>query len=345
MQLLALALFILTCPLLTHAFDITLPTANHSILLPGHETEYYQPTLSGKLESGMFGCVRNGGRRFHEGIDIRCLLRDRRKEPIDPVVAVSDGFVAFINHKPGQSNYGRYVVLSHIWDDVSVFTLYAHLRSLQPELTVGEPVRLGQQIGVLGRSTNTQEGISKSRAHLHFEIGFLLNPNFHLWYSKRVTKAPPFGNFNGKNIVGLDPTYLYRKRANNPNLNFLQHVQQIPIAFTILLSHESLPWVELHPEQIQKTTNQPKSSLVAYEIGVTAWGLPTRVWPRFETELAKPQYDALQQGIPVLKTVSETSIAQMGCRSLVHKSSRGWILSQRGKEWAEQLSYTPNRCK
>ena len=109
---------------------VSLPTANDALLRPGGDADFFQPTVEGTTESGMFGCLRVNGRRFHEGIDIKCLQRARRNEPTDPVHAAADGEVAFINTKPGLSNYGRYVVLAHRWDGVEVFTLYAHLRDI-----------------------------------------------------------------------------------------------------------------------------------------------------------------------------------------------------------------------
>jgi hypothetical protein len=57
------------------AFDISLPTANDALLRPGGDADYFQPTVDGTVESGMFGCVRSHGHRFHEGIDIKCVRR------------------------------------------------------------------------------------------------------------------------------------------------------------------------------------------------------------------------------------------------------------------------------
>ena len=34
---------------------------------PGGDVDYFQPTVEGNVESGMFGCVRSNGHRFHEG--------------------------------------------------------------------------------------------------------------------------------------------------------------------------------------------------------------------------------------------------------------------------------------
>jgi hypothetical protein len=321
------------------ALDICLPTSNDALLRPGGDADYFQPTVEGTVESGMFGCVRSKGRRFHEGIDIKCLQRNRRGEPTDPVHAVADGKVAFINTKPGLSNYGRYIVLQHNWDNVSVCTLYAHLSEVAAGLVVDQPVKKGQIIATMGHSTNTREGIARDRAHLHFEINFLLNPDFHIWYPKHDPQAPPFGNFNGKNLIGLDPAAFLRAYADNRKVNFAEYVSKQPIAFTALVGARPLPWLTLHPEQVQPASGIP----VAYEIAMTTWGLPVMVWPRTAQELGGPQRRLLQRGRPLVQRVNEAELAQATCHELVKRNSRGngWMLSESGRECFELLTYTP----
>jgi hypothetical protein len=321
------------------ALDICLPTANDALLRSGGDADYFQPTIEGTVESGMFGCVRSKGRRFHEGIDIKCLQRNRRGEPTDPVHAVADGEVAFINTRPGLSNYGRYIVLQHNWDNVTVCTLYAHLSEVAAGLVVDQPVKKGQIIATMGHSTNTREGISRDRAHLHFEINFLLNPNFRIWYPKHDPQAPPFGNFNGKNLIGLDPAAFLRAYAANRKLNFAEYVSKQPITFTMLVGARPLPWLALHPEQVQPASGIP----VAYEIGMTAWGMPVMVWPRTGKEIGEPQRRMLQRGLPLVQHVDEAELARATCHELVKHGSRGngWMLSKSGRECFELLTYTP----
>lgn len=308
------------------AILVSLPTANDALLRPGGDADFFQPTVEGTTESGMFGCVRREGQKFHEGIDIKCRQRDRRGEPIDPVHAVADGEVAFVNAKPGLSNYGRYIVLAHQWDGVQVFTLYAHLRDVAA--VAGQPVRRGQVIGTLGRSTNTREGISVDRAHLHFEINFMVNTGFEVWYPKREPKAPPFGNYNGKNLLGLDAAAFFRAYAGNRKLNFAEYVARQPIAFTVVVGARPFPWLAAHPEQMRGTNAVP----VAYEIGVTAWGLPVAVWPRTS---------AGEQRGPVIGQVNETELVRSGCRRLIERTRRGWRFTADGNEWREMLTFTP----
>lgn len=340
---LSLLLLLGLLPPVARALDICLPTANDNLLKPGREADFFQPTAEGTLASGMFGCVRRGGRRFHEGIDIQSLQRDRNGESTDSVHAVSDGEVAFINTRPGLSNYGRYIVLQHRWDGVQVFTLYAHLRAVADGLVVGQPVKKGQRIATLGRSTNTREGIPKERAHLHFEINFMLNPNFRLWHAKRHPKAPPFGNFNGQNFIGIDPAALYRAFAANRELNFADYINSQPIAFSLLLGARPIPWIAMHPEQLRPATLAGRVAVVAYEIGVTSWGLPVAVWPRTAAELTEAQRRTLQRGRAVLKRVNEAELGRSNCRGLLKRNPRGagWLLSHRGHEWAELLTYAP----
>src|SRR5438552_874528 len=76
---------------------IQLPTSNHALFEPGGEERFLVGTVGKPYLSGRFGCVRTDGHQMHEGLDIKCLQRDRRGEPIDPVCAAADGMVAYVN--------------------------------------------------------------------------------------------------------------------------------------------------------------------------------------------------------------------------------------------------------
>src|SRR5256885_7905470 len=81
-----------------------LPTANRAIYERGQEDRFFVGTAGKPWMSGTFGCVRTDGWQMHEGLDIRCLQRDKRGEPIDPVMAAANGTVAYINNRPSLSN-------------------------------------------------------------------------------------------------------------------------------------------------------------------------------------------------------------------------------------------------
>ena len=321
-------------PVAAWPLDICLPTGNDA-LLRGDNAGFFQPTVEGSIESGMFGCVRNSSHRLHKGIDIKCLQRDRRGEPLDAIHAVADGTVAFVNAKPGLSNYGRYIVLEHRWDGVPVHTLYAHLSAIADGLAAGQTVRKSQVIGTLGHTSNTRERITTDRAHLHFEIDLLLNPNFYVWYPKHDPQAPPFGNFNGKNLFGIDPAAVFREFASNRKLNFADYVARQHVGFTVLVSARQFPWLQMHPEQICLPA-QANAIPVAYEIAVTPFGVPVTVWARTSAEVTPEQLRRL----PVLNRVDEAEMAQ-ACHHFLERGRAGWHLSTAGREWVTLLTYGP----
>lgn len=314
-------------------WSLGLPTANEYLFQPGAEESFFQSTVMGTWMSGQYGCVRkasHGGPKFHEGVDIKCLQRDEKGEPVDPVMAISDGTVVFFNKVPGNSNYGRYVVLRHQWSGVEVFSFYAHLREIDEAIRVGRPVVKGAGIGTLGRSTNTREGISRDRAHVHLEINFMVNDHFRYWYAKRDPKAPDFGNFNGQNFIGIDPAPLFHAHRADASLDFAAYLRALPEAFRVQVPAKDFYWVRAHPESLE-TSNDPP---VAYEVALTYAGLPIRIIPRpaaGASKLAKT---------PVLVSVDEAELTRNNCRYLVRKENGRWTLTKSGLEWIELLTYT-----
>jgi hypothetical protein len=228
-------------------------------------------------------------------------------------------------------------LIQHVWDGMPVCTLYAHLREIAAGISAGQPVKKGQIIATLGHSANTREGISRERAHVHFEIDLMLNPNFYIWYPKHVPDAPPFGNFNGQNLIGMDPAAVLRAYAANREMNFAEYVSKQPIAFTVLVGGRPFPWLRLHPEQVQPA----HGPVMAYEIGMTAWGLPVAVWPRTAGEVSEPQRRWLERSLPVLARTNDGELSQWTCGELVKRRGEVWVLTEHGKEWMQMITYVP----
>jgi hypothetical protein len=159
-----------------------------------------QPTESGKLASGKFGLVRENGKKFHEGIDIKSFIKAKDGNPADTVCAFMDGTVVYINANPNASSYGRYIVMDH----GCFLTLYAHLGSVCT--AVGRVMKAGEKVGVLGTSSNCTT-IPNSRAHVHFEIDFPIgdDKSFATWYAERYSDKNVHGRYNGYNLIGVDP--------------------------------------------------------------------------------------------------------------------------------------------
>ena len=87
-----------------------LPTANRALFEQGGEERFFVGTTGKPWVSGTFGCVRSDGWQIHEGLDIRCLQRDKHGEPADPILATADGTVVYINTRPSLSNYGKFTL-------------------------------------------------------------------------------------------------------------------------------------------------------------------------------------------------------------------------------------------
>ena len=73
--------------------EITFPT---EVSIPEDLGSYIQPTVSGNWRSGTFGMVRNSGKRFHEGWDIKPFKRDSNGKVSDKVFSVLKGRVVHI---------------------------------------------------------------------------------------------------------------------------------------------------------------------------------------------------------------------------------------------------------
>lgn len=144
--------------------------------------------------------VYKGELRFHNGID----FAGRRG---DPVYAVKDGEVVYADSRWG------FVRIKHPDGTLSG---YMHMDRLN--VSVGEKVKAGQQIGIVGGRGRDKNGTFQRQAygdHLHFE------------YQNKVTKGEdPFKNNNRVdpfNVLNLDPNNfkLSPKDSAKENIDYL----------------------------------------------------------------------------------------------------------------------------
>lgn len=257
------------------------PTPYPRLTLPLSDTGYLQPTVSGNPASGGFGMVRDGGARFHEGLDIRPVARDRRGEPADDVLAAMDGRIAYVNPRANGA-YGKYVVLEHSpAPGLLLYTLYAHLAEPDPRVRAGLAVRAGTRLGLMGR-TDAKGGFPRDRAHLHFEIGLRLSNNFARWYAGRRFPDPNLhGDFNGLNLAGLDPAEFFRFVLENggaPKASAITRwVRERPVSVVV-----ETPGGARTPNFLTRNaalaTARPAPA-VGWRIGFTAYGAPVSWQP------------------------------------------------------------------
>ena len=276
-------LFLCLTALPLGATDIVWPTTmdRASIRTP---QDYLQPTVSGKMESALFGMVREDGKRFHEGIDIRPAKTNADGEALDLVLAAMDGQVAYLNANVN-GPYGRYVVLHHAAAEIPVYTLYAHLAKIAPSLKPAQPVRRGTVIGLMGRTSAGASPITKDRSHLHFEVGLMLSRGFNRWYAAQPeNKQSPnlHGLYNGQNLIGMDPMLI----LGQPKVDILAALRSQPTALTVGLRTNKMPdFVQNYPALMRGDA----SHVAGWYVEFSWQGMPVR-WTALDAK--SPQLPA-----------------------------------------------------
>ncbi|HPJ73151.1 MAG TPA: M23 family metallopeptidase, partial [bacterium] len=231
--------------------EFTFPTGQNRLLF-WRDPGVLQPTAAGSPDSARYGSYRTvkSGKRFlpafHEGVDIAAREHNRRGVPADRVRAVARGTAAYVNRVAGNSSYGNYVVLVHDDPLGPVYTLYAHLGSIDPSLREGKAVAAGDVLGVIGTSSSSTR-IPRGRAHLHFEVGLIANDRFRDWARSRKMKNP-HRSFHGWNLLGLDPLMFFAWRLFRPASDFETFLKGAPRAFTLAARTARLPdWFRRYP--------------------------------------------------------------------------------------------------
>lgn len=284
-RFLALAAALLL-PLSSPALELQLPTENHHLFTGEPEKFYmyvdriFEGETSKPWEGGSFGFVRTPIRvgqdvvltKFHEGIDIQPVKRDKAGNPLDLVMSITGGTVVHVSDVAGRSNYGKYVVVEHLIEGDTFYSVYAHLAEITAK--PGDPVKPGS---VLGRMGYTGAGINRTRAHLHLELCLLMSRNFGGWHSAFSGGTNFHGNFNGMNLAGMDIASLFLAHKKNPNLKIRDFVKASPAYFKVTVPRDGTwDFAERHRWMIN---GDPAAASPSWEISFTATGLPVGISP------------------------------------------------------------------
>jgi len=311
-----------------------LPTANRALFEKGGEEKFFVGTVGKPWTSGTFGCVRSEGWQMHEGLDIRCLQRDRHGEPTDPVMATADGEVAYLNAKSSLSTFGKYMVLRHQVDGIEVYSTYAHLSRIRDDLKPGKRVKAGETIAVMGRTANTRQTISRDRAHVHFEINLLLNDRFAAWYKKYFPgQRNDHGVWNGQNLIALDPRQiLLEQRRLGAKFNLQSYLRSQTELCRVQVSATNFPWLKRYAPLVRSNPKTETEGVAGYEIALNFNAVPIELIPRAPSEIKGKS--KLQ-----LLSVNEAEQRKNPCRQLVTKRSGRWELTTKGQNALGLLTY------
>lgn len=280
------ALFLtLATSLGANPIDLRLPTENQH-LFTGELDKFYmyvdrtfEGVTSKPWEAGSYGYVRTAIRvnnevlltKFHEGIDISPVKRDKAGNPLDLVSSIAAGRVTHVSSVAGRSNYGKYVVVEHAWENSAVYSLYAHLAEIT--CAPGDTVNAGS---VLGRMGYTGAGINRTRAHCHLELGMLLSSRYEDWHKATGGGINHHGIFNGMNITGSDVARFFVEHKADPQLQFSHFIASTPVYFKVTVPSAGTPDFAVRYPWIVKGSAEKTGF---WEISFSATGLPVSFTP------------------------------------------------------------------
>jgi len=313
--------------------DLALPTNNDALFHGGGPAFYqvierdYRGVKSTPWEGGQYGFVREPIHtargivysRFHEGIDIRPLQRNARGEPLDPVRAIAAGKVLYVNLVPAHSNYGKYIIIEHRWDDSSYYSLYAHLSTAH--VRAGQQVARGEQIAVMGY---TGSGINQTRAHLHLELNLMLSRHFESWYDTYRKEEPNYhGVYNGLNLKGIDIARLYLALRAKPSLTMPEFLASEEIFYKVALPKSAhFDLVELYPWLLREPA---RGDVGSWEVSFARSGLALGVEPRPQA-VTQPQLNWIKPATIDYRYLTQEYVAGRG--KSAHLTKEGEELMQ-----------------
>ena len=322
---------------------LAFPTPQRNLLTPD-EPGVLQPTGSGRLESAKFGSTRTNVRglpAFHEGVDIAPTQRDRKGVPTDPVYAVADGRVAFVNSVGGKSSYGKYVIIEHpdpalgliakrdgSSEPATVYTLYAHLADVRFGIRPGHAVQAGDEIATLGHTSSTQPPIPTERSHLHWEIGVLLNSRYEIKHREEKL-TPDFGNYHGNNLFAFDPLDFVAAHSRDPGLTMASYLGALAPACEVVLRGKYPDYFRRFPALWQGAPYD--GSPVRLTLSESGAPLSGRNANAAEIALLGNQRHAVAKVFP--------EVLGRNGRAYVSQSGGKWQFTEKGRQWADILFY------
>ena len=218
-------------------------------------------------------------------------------------------------------------------DGLEVYSLYAHLQEIGAGLRVGQTVKSGEVIGLMGRTSNTSETITKDRAHVHFELNLFYSDHFNTWFQRNNPKEKnDHGLWNGQNLGGLDPRLvLLAEHQEGGRFNLLTWLQRQPEFCRVLVRKTDLLFARRYLALVAPNSLAQQKGVAGYEIALDYNGVPIRLIPRAAEELhGLAGYQLL--------SVNEELYNKCNCRKLVRRTLGRFQLAPNGRKLLDLLT-------
>jgi len=164
-----------------------------------------------------------------------------------------------------------------------------------------------------------------------------LNPTGHafgfLSYTLSRSERNDHGEWNGQNLVGIDPRgVLLGQQTQGERFSLLTFVRQQTQLCRVLVRGANLPWAKRYPALVASNPRAATEGVAGYEILLNFNGLPYQLTPRAASEISgKARFQLL--------SVSESEQQKNSCRRLVARKGSRWELTSHGVHLLELLSY------
>jgi murein DD-endopeptidase MepM/ murein hydrolase activator NlpD len=201
-------------------------------------------------------------------------------------------------------------------------------------LKIGQAVKAGETVAVMGRTANTHESISKDRAHVHFELNLLVNDRFASWYKKTFPdQRNDHGDWNGQNLLGIDPRPIFLgQHQQGAKFNVLSYLQGQTELCRVVVHKTYFPWLKRYAALVRPNPRAEKEGVAGYEIALNFNGVAFELIPRAASEIkGKAKFQLL--------SVNEAEYHKNPARRLIAKRGTNWELTSHGLSLLEMLTY------
>ena len=165
-------------------------------------------------------------------------------------------------------------------------------------------------------------------------MNLFINDRFSAWHqTAHPGERNDHGDWNGQNLVGLDPRLiLLAQHSEGTNFSLAHFIRQQADLCRVFVRATRFPWLQRYAPLIRSNPKADKEGVAGYEIALNFNGLPFDLIPRAISEWpGKKRFDLL--------SVNEAEQQRNPCRRLVTKRGTRWELTSQGLQWLEMLTY------